>query len=126
MFYITKYMIKQYLKFTVLHHLPGRLTLKLSDKVKVPEKYKVYDQYILKGMKLLHGIENVRFNYELATIFITYDINLVNEEKILTWTNKVIEVVLNHYELIKNHGKDNVDMVINKIEQQLKEELKIL
>lgn len=126
MFNFKKFMIKQFLQFRVIEQKSGKLLLKISDQVTISSKFREYDQYVLKGMKLYQGIKDVQFHYESGTIEIIYDTNQLTGEKVLIWTNKVIDVVLNHYSLIKKYGKTNLDYVLQKIQQQLTQESKRL
>lgn len=117
------YMLKHFAKVKVVHRIPGRLRLKVPKQVHVPEESREYDQLVVRGIKLLKGIEEIQFNYVLGTILVTYDTNQVYEEKVLKWIKRFMDVVVDNLALIEQYGQHQLDYVISTIEQQLKEEV---
>lgn len=123
MFDVKNYIIKHFAKVKVVHSIPGRLRLKVPKTINVPEEFRHYDKLVVDGIKILKGIEEIKFNYVLGTILLTYDTNKLYEEKVLKWINVSIEVVIKNLKLIEKYGETNLDYVINTINQQLKEKV---
>lgn len=121
MFDLKKHIIKHFTKIKVVHSIPGRMRLKLSNMSRLPEECKVYDDYLKLAITMLEGIEEVNFNYIIGTILIKYDINKIYEAKIFRWLDKIMEIGINNIELIQNYGENNLDYVIKTLEQQLKD-----
>ena len=101
-----KYLIKHFAKIKVIHSIPGRLRLKVPKQVYVAEEFRQYDRYVVDGVKLLDGIEDIQFNYVLGTILLTYDTNKVYEEKVLKWINRVVEIIIKNISWHKNFIKN--------------------
>lgn len=123
MFDVKNYIIKHFAKVKVVHSIPGRLRLKVPKTINVPEEFRHYDKLVVDGIKILKGIEEIKFNYVLGTILLTYDTNKLYEEKVLKWINVSIEVVIKNLKLIEKYGETNLDYVVNTINQQLKEKV---
>lgn len=104
--------------------MPGRLRLKVNNVSKFPSEVKNYDKYVVKGLKMIDGINDVEFNYITGSVLIKYDAKKVEEEKIVNWINKVIATVLDNLTLIQEQGKDNLDYVIDLLEEKLKKAIK--
>ena len=117
---IKNHIIKHFIKFKVVHSIPGRLRLKVSNASKIPQEAKEYDKYVVQGLKMLEGITDVEFNYITGSVVITY------EEKIIKWINKVIDIVLGDFKLIEENGQDNIEFVIDTLEQKLNEAIKTI
>jgi copper chaperone CopZ len=120
------YIIKHFAKFKVVHSIPGRIRLKVSNSSKIPKEAREYDKYVIQGVKILDGIENIEFNYITGSVLINYDTNKVYEEKVIRWINKVLDIVLQDIKLIQEYGETNVDYVVNTIEQKLRDEVKTI
>ena len=97
---IKNHIIKHFIKFKVVHSIPGRLRLKVNNASKIPQEAKEYDKYVVQGLKMLDGIKDVEFNYITGSVVITYDTKKTYEEKIVKWINKVIDIVLGDFKLI--------------------------
>ena len=123
---IKNHIIKHFIKFKVVHSIPGRLRLKVSNASKIPQEAKDYDKYVIQGLKMLDGIKDVEFNYITGSVVITYDTKKTYEEKIIKWINKVIDIVLENFKLIEENGQNNVEFVIDTLEQKLNEAIKII
>lgn len=120
------YIIKHFAKFKVVHSIPGRIRLKVSNASKIPKEAREYDKYVTQGVEILDGIENIEFNYVTGSVLINYDTSKVYEEKIIKWINKVLEIVLANMKLIQEYGETNVDYVINTLENKLKDAVKTI
>ena len=81
---IKNHIIKHFIKFKVVHSIPGRLRLKVNNASKIP-----------------------------GSVVITYDTKKTYEEKIVKWINKVIDIVLGDFKLIEENGQDNLEFVID-------------
>ena len=120
------YIIKHFAKFKVAHSIPGRIRLKVNNAAKIPVEAREYDKYVIQGMKILDGIEDIEFNYLTGSVLINYDTNVVYEEKIIKWINSVLEIVLQNMKLIQEYGETNIDYVVNTLQQKLKDAVKTL
>ena len=123
---IKNHIIKHFIKFKVVHSIPGRLRLKVSNASKIPQDAKEYDKYVVQGLKMLEGITDVEFNYITGSVVINYDTKKTYEEKIIKWINKVIDIVLGDFKLIEENGQDNIEFVIDTLEQKLNEAIKTI
>lgn len=123
---IKNHIIKHFIKFKVVHLIPGRLRLKVSNASKIPQEAKEYDKYVVQGLKMLEGITDVEFNYITGSVVINYDTKKTYEEKIIKWINKVIDIVLGDFKLIEENGQDNIEFVIDTLEQKLNEAIKTI
>ena len=123
---IKNHIIKHFIKFKVVHSIPGRLRLKVNNAAKIPQEAKEYDKYVVQGLKMLDGIKDVEFNYITGSVVITYDTKKTYEEKIVKWINKVIDIVLGDFKLIEENGQDNLEFVIDTLEQKLNEAIKTI
>ena len=123
---IKNHIIKHFIKFKVVHSIPGRLRLKVNNASKIPQEAKEYDKYVVQGLKMLDGIKDVEFNYITGSVVITYDTKKTYEEKIVIWINKVIDIVLGDFKLIEENGQDNLEFVIDTLEQKLTEAIKTI
>ena len=123
---IKNHIIKHFIKFKVVHSIPGRLRLKVNNASKIPQEEKEYDKYLVQGLKMLDGIKDLEFNYITGSVVITYDTKKTYEEKIVKWINKVIDIVLGDFKLIEENGQDNLEFVIDTLEQKLNEAIKTI
>ena len=123
---IKNHIIKHFIKFKVVHSIPGRLRIKVNNASKIPQEAKEYDKYVVQGLKTLDGIKDVEFNYITGSVVITYDTKKTYEEKIVKWINKVIDIVLGDFKLIEENGQDNLEFVIDTLEQKLNEAIKTI
>ena len=115
---IKNHIIKHFIKFKVVHSIPGRLRLKVNNASKIPQEAKEYDKYVVQGLKMLDGIKDVEFNYITGSVVITYDTKKTYEEKIVK--------VLGDFKLIEENGQDNLEFVIDTLEQKLNEAIKTI
>lgn len=121
---INNCVIRSLVKYKVVHSTPGRLRLKVKHVSKIPAQAKLYDKYVVDGVKIIGGIKNIEFNYITGSILIEYDTTQVYEEKILKWIDKVIDVAIEERKIIEKYSQSNLDYVMNTLEQKLKDEVK--
>lgn len=120
---IKTYIIKSFTKFKVVHSIPGRIRLKINNASKIPKEAAMYDKYVIEGIKILDGIDNIEFNYMTGSVLITYNPNKLSEEIVIKWINHVLNIVLENINFIQEFGEDNIDYVVSTLEKKLKETL---
>ena len=120
---IKTYIIKNFAKFKVVHSIPGRIRLKINNASKIPKEATMYDKYVIEGIKILDGIDNIEFNYMTGSVLITYNPNKLSEEIVIKWINHVLNIVLENINFIHEFGEDNIDYVVSTLEKKLKETL---
>jgi hypothetical protein len=118
-------MLKNLSKINVVHSIPGRVRLKVPFLDKVPPNYRLYDNYILEAIKILHGVENLSINYVLGTALITYNTENVYEQKILNWIDEIVNVCINNLHLFEKYGETNLKYVVGTLEHQLRDKVKM-
>ena len=120
---IKTYIIKNFAKFKVVHSIPGRIRLKINNAPKIPKEATMYDKYVIEGIKILDGIDNIEFNYITGSVIITYNPDKLNEKIVINWINHVLNIVLENINFIQEFGEDNIDYVVNTLQNKLKETL---
>ena len=120
---IKTYIIKNFTKFKVVHSIPGRIRLKINNASKIPKEAAMYDKYVIEGIKILDGIDNIEFNYMTGSVLITYNPNKLSEEIVIKWINHVLNIVLENINFIQEFGEDNIDYVVSTLEKKVKETL---
>ena len=120
---IKTYIIKNFAKFKVVHSIPGRIRLKINNALKIPKEAAMYDKYVIEGIKILDGIDNIEFNYITGSVIITYNPDKLNEKIVINWINHVLNIVLENINFIQEFGEDNIDYVVNTLQNKLKETL---
>lgn len=120
---IKTYIIKNFAKFKVVHSIPGRIRLKINNVSKIPKEAAMYDKYVIEGIKILDGIDNIEFNYITGSVIITYNPDKLNEKIVINWINHVLNIVLENINFIQEFGEDNIDYVVNTLQNKLKETL---
>lgn len=120
---IKTYIIKNFTKFKVVHSIPGRIRLKINNASKIPKEAAMYDKYVIEGIKILDGIDNIEFNYMTGSVLITYNPNKLSEKIVIKWINHVLNIVLENINFIQEFGEDNIDYVVSTLEKKLKETL---
>lgn len=120
---IKTYIIKNFTKFKVVHSIPGRIRLKINNASKIPKEAAMYDKYVIEGIKILDGIDNIEFNYMTGSVLITYNLNKLSEKIVIKWINHVLNIVLENINFIQEFGEDNIDYVVSTLEKKLKETL---
>ena len=120
---IKTYIIKNFAKFKVVHSIPGRIRLKINNVSKIQKEAAMYDKYVIEGIKILDGIDNIEFNYITGSVVITYNPDKLNEKIVINWINHVLNIVLENINFIQEFGEDNIDYVVSTLEKKLKETL---
>lgn len=117
---------KTYLMFNkvkVLHSIPGRIRLFIPSLNNIPEQMKKYERYISSILKLKKGINNIEYSYITSKILIEYDKEVLNEEEIVKWLNKIWKIIVDNESLYYGMTVDEVEKNINNFYQMLKKEL---
>ena len=118
-FFRTTYLIFNQIK--VVHSIPGRLRLFVPNLSNVPEELKKYNDEVKKFILSKKGIKSVEYSYITNKILLYYDPNLISENEILEWMNKVWKTVINHPELYQNKSlkeiEDNLEVFYNLIKK---------
>lgn len=118
-FFRTTYLIFNQIK--VVHSIPGRLRLFVPNLSNVPEELKKYDDEVKKFVLSKKGIKSVEYSYITNKILLYYDPNLISENEILEWMNKVWKTVINHPELYQNKSlkeiEDNLEVFYDLIKK---------
>ena len=118
-FFRTTYLIFNQIK--VVHSIPGRLRLFVPNLSNVPEELKKYDDEVKKFVLSKKGIKSVKYSYITNKILLYYDPNLISENEILEWMNKVWKTVINHPELYQNKSlkeiEDNLEVFYDLIKK---------
>lgn len=124
MFNIKCYIIKHLKKIKVIHSIPGRMRLKLPNISNVPDEFRQYDDFIVRAVKILEGVDEVSFNYTIGTALVTYDIHKIYEKKILGWIEDIVDISIKNLKFIEKYADNNLDFVIETLEQELKDRVK--
>ena len=80
---IKNHIIKHFIKFKVVHSIPGRIRVKINNASKIPKEATMYDKYVIEGIKILDGIDNIEFNYITGSVIITYNPDKLNEKIVI-------------------------------------------
>ena len=108
---IKNHIIKHFIKFKVVHSIPGRLRLKVNNASKIPQEAKEYDKYVVQGLKMLDGIKDLEFNYITGSVVITYDTKKSFRRFQINWRKRARQPwICNRYfrTKIKWSNKDNI------------------
>ena len=120
---IPKIVLKKLLEFQVIESTPGRISLKSNAPEIIYNQLEPYDKYFKVAILLLDGIDKVEFNYNIGTLYILYDIKRIDEDKVLKWVNKIIEIGVENQETIEEYSNTDIEYLEILLEKQLKEEL---
>lgn len=110
--------IKKYLGLKVGRNIPGSMVLKFSDKINIADEFKKYDKLLIRGARLLDGIETLIFNYSNNTIEIKYN-PVLNDRLVFAWAEIIIDTLIKNMDYIKINWEYNIQSVVNKIEKEL-------
>ncbi|AEB76294.1 HMA2 domain-containing protein [Clostridium botulinum] len=124
MFNIKLYIVKHLKKIKIIHSIPGRIRLKLPNIGNVPEEFRKYDDFIIKAVKILDGVNEISFNYVIGTALITYDTHKVYEKKILGWIEDIVDISVKNLKFIEKYAENNLDFVVETLEQELNDKVK--
>lgn len=117
---IKEMMIKRLLNFKIVRDAPGQLLIKFDSNANIQNEFKQYESLLVRGAKLLDGIKDLQFDYSRNLIGISYDIKKLNAKKVLAWVQIIIDTLVQNLTFIQNNWQRNLNVVISKIEYQLK------
>lgn len=123
---IRKIVLKKLLEFKVISREPGKIELKSRAPENIYKQAQAYDEYLQRSILLLDGIYEVELDYNKGTSLILYDIERTDEEEVLHWINRIIEIGLENQEIIENYSNSDIRYLEILLEKQLKEEVKII
>ncbi|WP_101772473.1 HMA2 domain-containing protein [Peptostreptococcus faecalis] len=102
MFSLKAAIFNLFFKFEVLSDLPGRLRLKVNNYKKLPKEAANYQQYAIEAIERLDGIEDVKFNFVIGTVLITYDNKKTSSQKIINWIKSIKNLVVTNVAVINS------------------------
>lgn len=117
---IKEMMIKRLLNFKIVRDTPGQLLIKFDSNANIQKEFKQYESLLVRGAKLLDGIKELQFDYSRNLIGISYDIKKLDAKKVLAWVQIIIDTLVENFSFIQNNWQRNLNVVVNKIEYQLK------
>ncbi|MBB6621952.1 hypothetical protein H7E67_00775 [Clostridium gasigenes] len=117
---IKEMMIKRFLRFKIIRDLPGQLVIRFDNNTNIQNEGEQYESLLVKGVKLLDGINDLQFDYSRNLIGISYDIKKLQTKKVLAWIQIIIDTLVDNFSFIKDNWERNSNVVVNKIESQLK------
>lgn len=117
---IKEMMIKKFLNFKIVRNAPGQLVIRFDNNINIQSEFRQYESLVVRGAKLLDGINDLQFDYSKNLIGISYNIKKLEAKKVLTWIQIIIDTIVDNFSFIQNNWQRNLDVVINKIEYQLK------
>lgn len=116
---IKEMMIKRFLTFKVVRNAPGQLVIKFDNNTNIQNEFKQYESLLVRGAKLLDGINELQFDYSRNLIGISYDIKKLEAKKVLAWVQIIIDTLVDNLSFIQNNWQNNLNLVISKVEGQL-------
>lgn len=118
---IKEMMIKRFLTFKIIRNIPGQIVIRFDNSSSnIQSEFKKYENLLVKGAKLLDGINDLQFDYSRNLIGISYDIKKLEAVKVLTWVQVIIDTLVNNLTFIQNNWERNLNLVVSKIENELK------
>lgn len=117
---IKEMMIKRFLKFKILRNVPGQLLIGFDNNVNIESEFRKYESLLVRGAKLLDGINDLQFDYSRNLIGISYDIKKLQVKKVLAWVQIIIDTLVENLTFIQNNWQKNLNGVISKVEYELK------
>ncbi|MBB6716085.1 hypothetical protein [Clostridium gasigenes] len=117
---IKEMMIKRFLRFKIIRDLPGQLVIRFDNNTNIQSEGEQYESLLVKGVKLLDGINDLQFDYSRNLIGISYDIKKLQTKKVLAWIQIIMDTLVDNFSFIKDNWERNSNVVVNKIESQLK------
>ena len=100
--------------------LPGQLVIRFDNNTNIQSEGEQYESLLVKGVKLLDGINDLQFDYSRNLIGISYDIKKLQTKKVLAWIQIIMDTLVDNFSFIKDNWERNSNVVVNKIESQLK------
>jgi len=117
---LKKQWIKSVIKLTVIGNKPGVLKMHVAKLSELDKKFKVYDKYMIEGLKLLNGVLDIRIYYQENIIAVIYNEKIVAAQKIYKWMQVILDVALDNLEFIEQHDETKAETIIKKLEEVLK------
>lgn len=117
---------KTYLMFNkvkIVHSIPGRIRLFIPSLNNVPEQMKKYESYINSILKLKKGINNIEYSYITSKILIEYDKEILTQEEIVKWLNKIWKIIVDNEDVYYGMNIDEIEKNVKNFYQMLKNEL---
>lgn len=117
---IKEMMIKRFLSFKIIRDAPGQLVIRFDNNTNIQSEGEQYESLLVKGAKLLDGINELQFDYSRNLIGISYDIKKLQAKKVLAWIQIIMDTLVDNLSFIQNNWEKNLNVVVSKIENQLK------
>jgi len=117
---LKKQWIKSVIKLTVIGNKPGVLKMHVAKLSELDKKFKVYDKYMIEGLKLLNGVLDIRIYYQENIIAVIYNEKIVAAQKIYKWMQVILDVALDNLEFIEQHDETKAETIIKKLGEVLK------
>lgn len=118
---IKEMMIKRFLTFKIIRNIPGQLVIRFENSsTNIQSEFKKYESLLVRGAKLLDGINELQFDYSRNLIGISYDIKKLEAKKVLSWVQIIIDTLVDNLSFIQNNWQGNLHGVVSKIEKELK------
>lgn len=124
MFGLKKQLIKNLIKFNVVENNSGLLKIQIERLSEIDNQFKAYEDYAAEAVKLLKGVEKVTIDYDKNTISISYDVNTTTAQKIYSWLQVILDVVLDNLEFIQKYGETHTEDVRQRLNEVLKRKVK--
>ncbi|MDF2876918.1 MAG: hypothetical protein K0S30_14 [Clostridia bacterium] len=124
MFGLKKQLIKNLIKFNVVENNSGLLKIQIERLSEIDNQFKAYEEYAAEAVKLLKGVEKVTIDYDKNTISISYDVNTTTAQKIYSWLQVILDVVLDNLEFIQKYGETHTEDVRQRLNEVLKRKVK--
>ena len=118
-----KYIMRNLFKFRIVDNKSGELTLRAKVSPQLFNELKAYNGYLENSINMLDGISESKLDYDRGNIFIKYSTDVVGEETIMNWINKIIDITVDNYELISENTGSGLDEVMEELQQKLKKEI---
>lgn len=114
-------MIKRFLSYKIIRNAPGQLVIKFDNSnANIQSEFQQYESLLIRGAKLLDGINDLQFDYSRNLIGISYDIKKLEAKTVLAWIQIIIDTLVDNLTFIQNNWQRNLEVVISKVEYQLK------
>ena len=99
-------------KFEVVSDIPGRLRIKVNNFKKLPKEAVNFQSQAVEAVKMLDGVESVKFNFVIGTVLIEYDKDKIDSKAIVSWLNTIKKLALDNMDLINSlEGKDEKEVI---------------
>lgn len=118
---IKEMMIKRFLTFKIIRNIPGQIVIRFDNSnSNIQNEFKKYESLLVNGAKILEGINDLQFDYSRNLIGISYDIKKLDAKSVLTWVQVIIDTLVNNLTFIQNNWEGNLNVVVSKLEKELK------